>query len=64
MVAGWYSVFALSVRAFHMRLFKSINHGEIGNRTFPVGFATFCWKIAVQTIRSNGDMSDRQAPTP
>ena len=38
-VSGGYSFFALSVRAFRMSLLNFV-HSEIGNRGFPVGFAS------------------------
>ena len=38
-VSGWYSFFARSVCAFRMRLLNFI-HGEMGNRSFPIGFAS------------------------
>ena len=53
-VVSGYRFFSICIRAFRMRLLKSI-HDEIGNSSFACWFCLdFLVEIAVQTTRSKG----------
>ena len=53
-VVSGYRFFSFCIRAFRMRLLKSI-HDEIGNSSFACWFCLdFLVEIAVQTTRSKG----------